>query len=238
METFIPLKSEKKGLFRHLRAKPIIFFIFLVFSVIAWCGYYYGILTPGIIEPYLIKYPLTAVCFFICLYVIVVAAAVPSLPLNLAAGFFWGGPLGGLYSAIGVTIGGWISFYTAKKLISPLLANKVDNKWVTMVQQGIHNNGLLFAIFVRINPIIPTGPLNYLLGLTPLSNKAFLCTTFPVLLPASVAVAYLGHTFQTFTLSAQELKSSEIIHNIFWVSIIATCLIGLKFASKAFKIKE
>lgn len=225
---------KKQGIRRYIGPKRIVLLLALsLFMVWAWNYYRSGALNPAIIEKYRDQYPLGAVLLFVMVYAISVIAALPSLPLNLAAGFFWGGVVGGIYSTIGVTLGGWISFLAARWLIGQPLAEKFDNKWVARVQSEFDRDGWIFVAFARINPIIPTGPLNYLLGLTSLSNRGFLWATFIFLLPPSIAVAYIGDTLQTFT--AHQAGVSEIIRALFIVSAAVTCLALIKFAFKIYR---
>lgn len=225
--------QKKRGIRRYIGPKRVILFLGLaVFVFWAWDYYQSGILSPVLIERYRDNSPVNAVLLFILIYVISVIASLPSLPLNLAAGFFWGGMVGGIYSAVGVTIGGWISFTIARWLIGQPLANKFNNKWADMVQREFDKSGWKFVAFARLNPIIPTGPLNYLLGLTSLSNKGFLWVTFIFLLPPSIAVAYIGDTLQTFT--AQQSDAGEIVRGILVVSAAMTFLVGIKLAVTIF----
>lgn len=225
---------KKQGIRRYIGPKRIILLLALTLFVIWVWGYYRsGALNPAIIEQYRDQYPLGAVLLFVLVYAMSVIAALPSLPLNLAAGFFWGGLIGGIYSTIGVTLGGWISFLAARWLIGQPLAEKFDNKWVSRVQTEFDRDGWKFVAFARINPIIPTGPLNYLLGLTSLSNRGFLWATFIFLLPPSIAVAYIGDTLQTFV--AHQTGVNEIVKGILIVSAAVTFLALIKFALKILK---
>lgn len=230
------LKSiqNKRGIRRYIGPKRVILlfgFIALIFS--AWDYYRSGILSPAMIEQYRDAHPVGAVLLFVFVYAVSVIAAVPSLPLNLAAGFFWNGLAGGIYSSVGVTLGSWISFMVSRWLIGQPLAERFDNKWVSKVQREFDSGGWKFVAFARINPIIPTGPLNYLLGLTSLSNKCFLWATFVFLLPPSIAVAYIGDALQTFT--TQQSGVNEIVRGILVASAAVTFLAGIKFASKIYK---
>lgn len=230
------LKSiqKKRGIRRYIGPKRVILLLGLI-AFVFWIWDYYqaGSLSPAMIEQYRDNHPLGAVMLFVLIYAISVIASVPSLPLNLAAGFFWGGLLGGVYSTLGVTIGGWVSFAAARWLIGQPLAEKFDNKWAYKVQSGFDQGGWKFVAFARINPIIPTGPLNYLLGLTSLSSRGFLWATFVFLLPPSIAVAYIGDTLQTF--STQQSDVSEIVRGILIASAALTFLVGVKFAFSIFK---
>ncbi len=230
------LKSlqKKRGIRRYIGPKRVILLLgFIAIILLTWDYYRTGSLSPSMIEQYRDNHPVGAVMLFILIYAISVTASLPSLPLNLAAGFFWGGLVGGVYSTAGVTIGGWVSFAAARWLIGQPLAEKFDNKWTSKVQQEFDQGGWKFVAFARINPIIPTGPLNYLLGLTSLSHRGFLWATFVFLLPPSIAVAYIGDTLQTFT--AQQSGVSEIVRSILIASAAVTFLIGVRFAFSIFK---
>jgi uncharacterized membrane protein YdjX (TVP38/TMEM64 family) len=239
MPRFVLLESinKKSGLRRYIGPKRIILVVtFIAFVFWAWDYYSLGLLSPEMIEQYRNDHPVGAVLLFVLVYAISVIASVPSLPLNLAAGFFWGGFWGGFYSTIGVTIGGWISFVAARWLIGQPLAEQFDNKWASKVQREFDRSGWKFVAFARINPIIPTGPLNYLLGLTSLSNRDFLWATFIFLLPPSIAVAYIGDTLQTFT--AQQSGVNEMVRGILIASAALTFLVGVKFAFRIFKKRK
>lgn len=226
--------KNKRGIRRYIGPKRVTLLLALIFFLFGIHHFYQeGSLSPEIIRPYLQLHPLGAVLLFILLYIISVIAAVPSIPLNLASGFFWGGFLGGLYSTIGMTIGGWIAFYFARMVAGQPFKERINNRWMNKVQHEFAKSGWKFVAFARINPIIPTGPLNYLLGLTSLSNKSFFLTTFIFLLPSAILIAYIGDTLQIF--AVQELNQNEIVKGVLIVSAVLTFLFGLKLTSNIFK---
>ena len=234
MSLILKSLQKKRGIRRYIGPKRVILLFGLITFVFwAWDYYHTGYLSPTMIEQYRDNHPVGVVMLFILIYAISVIASVPSLPLNLAAGFFWGGVVGGVYSTVGVTIGGWVSFTAARWLIGQPLAENFDNKWASKVQREFDQGGWKFVAFARINPIIPTGPLNYLLGLTSLSNRGFLWATFVFLLPPSIAVAYIGDTLQTFT--TQQSGVNEIVRGILVVSAAVTFLAGIRFAFRIVK---
>jgi len=234
MSLILKSLQKKRGIRRYIGPKRVILLLGLI-AFVFWTWDYYrtGALSPTMIEQYRDNHPVGAVMLFILIYAISVIASVPSLPLNLAAGFFWGGLVGGVYSTLGVTIGGWVSFAVARWLIGQPFAEKFDNKWASKVQREFDQGGWKFVAFARINPIIPTGPLNYLLGLTSLSNRGFLWATFVFLLPPSIAVAYIGDTLQTFT--TQQSGVNEIVGGILVASAAVTFLAGIRFAFRIVK---
>lgn len=225
--------QKKRGVRRYIGPKRIFLLIFFIlFLYFFWDYYRSGAFNPAIIEQYRDGYPIGAVVLFIVVYALSVIASLPSLPLNLAAGFFWGGLAGGMLSTLGVTLGGWISFLLARTLIGRPLMGRFHNKWACIVQSEFERSRWKFVAFARVNPIIPTGPLNYLLGLTSLSNKDFLWTAFVFLLPPSIAVAYIGDILQTFT--SHQSSVNDIVKGILIISAAVTFLVVLKFFVKIF----
>ncbi|MEO7859331.1 MAG: VTT domain-containing protein [Nitrospirales bacterium] len=198
--------------------------------------YQQGELSSGIIEVYRDDHPIAAVLLFIALYASSMMVALPTLPLNLAGGYFWGGVVGGVFSATAVTLGGWASFCLARALIGMPFAKRFDNKWADKVRQEFERSGWKFIAFARLNPIIPSGPLNYLLGLTSTSHFSFLWSTFIFLLPPSIAVAYIGEHLKTFV--ADDVGVNSVITTILFCSGAVTFLACLKFASRLLHKKD
>jgi len=221
--------AGKHGVRRYIGPKRVVLFtIFIALLFWIWNTYHTGSFNPAVIEQYRSKYPVQAVIFFIFLYAASVFACLPSLPLNLAAGFFWGGLLGGVYSTLGVTLGGLISFSVSRGIFGQPLNRHFETKWMGTVQREFSRSGWKFVAFARINPIIPTGPLNYLLGLTSLSGRDFIWVTSLFLLPPACAVAYIGSTLQSLTTSQSE--TGVIVTDLIIASLIVTLIYFVRFA--------
>jgi uncharacterized membrane protein YdjX (TVP38/TMEM64 family) len=175
------------------------------------------------------RHPIEAVLVFILADAVSVIACLPSLPLNLAAGYFWGGLAGGIYAAIGATLGGFVAFLAGRLVIGQKLAGWRGGGWAYRVTTAFNQIGWKFVALARINPIIPTGPFNYLLSLTALSNRGFLLGSL-FLLPPSIAVAYIGDSLQTF--AAHQPHVQALLRALLIVSIAVTLLICARFLTK------
>ncbi|SMF55648.1 hypothetical protein SAMN06265365_11986 [Tistlia consotensis] len=109
---------------RHIGLRRLlVLWAFAAVMALIVSHYRSGALSPATIEQYKDHHPLGAVLLFLSIYAASVVAALPSLPLNLAAGYFWGGVLGGPYSTIGATLGGWLSFLVALRFASKVLGD-------------------------------------------------------------------------------------------------------------------
>jgi len=205
--------------------------IFAFFSYSGWEAYRQGLIDPALIAAYKDSHPILAVLLFLLIYVFSVIFMLPTLPLNLAGGVFWGGWLGGFYTTVGVTLGAWVSFFMARHIIGTPLARKIDNAWISRVQNGFDRQGWQFLLFVRMNPVLPPGPLSYVFGLTAFPVSTFLAITFACLLLPATGVAFVGDVLQTFTLQPE--NHAALMQAIILASVILTVAWGARLLFKA-----
>jgi len=120
----------------------------------------------------------------------VVISPIPSLPLDIAAGIFFGPILGTLYSSLGALGGASLSF---------LIARLLGRKWIERFLGGHINfctacsNKLLTKIvfFSRLLPVVSFDIISYGAGLTKMSLRHFSLATFLGMLP----LTFLYNTF-------------------------------------------
>jgi uncharacterized membrane protein YdjX (TVP38/TMEM64 family) len=195
----------------------------------AWHFRGQGVLDPAVLQQMRLDHPLSAPGLFVLMYAAAVVACVPSAPFNLAAGFFWGPLWGGVIATIGASIGSVVAFYLARLLFGRPLVRHFDNRIVAMMQQEFDAKGWRYIAFLRLNPIFPTGPLNYVLGLTAIDGVSYGAATVAFLFPPSLAVAAIGHAMSTFW---AEGEAARPLRMLLVVSVGVTALLGLKYAAR------
>ena len=139
--------------------------------------------------------------------------------------------MGGLYSTSGATIGATAAFLLTRSVLGQPLARRFDNRVIAEIQREFVAKGWLFLAFVRLNPIFPTGPLNYLLGLTAVDTVTYVWTTFVFNLPPSIAVAWIGYSLGTFVMQGE---IANTMRTILAVSAAVTALAALAYAARLF----
>ena len=174
------------------------------------------------------EHPLAAPLLFVGLYALVTLGALPAMPLNLAAGLYWGPLGGGALSAFAATLGAIVAFAAARLAFGRPLAERFDNRLIAEIQREFDAKGWWFIAFVRINPIFPTGPLNYILGLTSIGTWVYSLVTFLFLLPPSIAVAFIGQSVGSFVVNGDV---SSRLKEILAASAAVTALVALGFAA-------
>ena len=210
---------------KRLGALVAILGIVAVAAVLRACG----LLQPDAIIRCRAVHLKAAVGIFVLVYAITAYAALPTLPLNLAAGLFWGPWLGGILSTAGSTVGALAAFYSARILFDTLLARRYDNRLVAWVQSEFSEQGWRAIAFLRLNPAFPTGVLNYAIGLTAVDARTYTWATFCLLLPPSVAVALIGRVVGTFRLTGDVVYW---IRRVILVCAAVAVLAGLRFAAR------
>lgn len=222
--------ESKHGVRRYIGPKRIVAAAALTALIIGtWSLRRQGAIDPALLEIFVRDHAVSAPLIMILVYALGVLSGLPTLPLNLAAGVFWGPVIGGLISTGAMTLGAVIAFAAARSIFGRPLARRFDNKAVAIFQHEFEEKGWRFIAFVRLNPIFPTGPLNYLLGLTGIDAYTYIWATFVFLLPPAIAVAFMGHSIGTFVV---EGNVTNVITLVLAVSAGVTALTALAYGAR------
>ena len=202
MTRLLTAREPKRGLRRFVGPKRVIAILLLgAFVTAGWLMQRSGLVDPAVLQGMIERHPLGAEAIFVLLYGLATLSVLPALPLNLAAGLFWGPLIGGILSTTAATVGAVIAFSLARLAFGQPLAERYDNRIISEIQREFAAKGWWFLAFVRINPISPTGPLNYIFGLTSINTLVYTFVTFMFLLPQAIAIAFIGQSMGTFAVS-------------------------------------
>lgn len=123
----------------------------------------------------------------------VVISPIPSLPLNIAAGAFFGVWLGTFYSLLGALIGASVAFGLARYLGRGLI-EKFARGHINFCRR-CSNKLLTKVVFLsRLMPFISFDVVSYGAGLTNMSFTAFALATLVGMIPLTLAYNYFGTT--------------------------------------------
>ena len=197
---------------------------------VAWWLRRQGLLAPDLFERRLALHPVAAAILFVVAYAISVLTLIPTLPLNLAAGVFWGSVFGGLIATGGAVLGTIGAFYAARGLFGRPLARRFSSDRVAWLQREFEAKGWRFIAFIRLNPALPTGPINYVLGLTSIDAFTYVWATAVFLLPPTFVVALIGHEMGSFIAKG---AVADLIEALITVSAAAVALAVMWYAARA-----
>lgn len=121
----------------------------------------------------------------------VVISPIPSLPLDIAAGAFFGPALGTVYSVAGASAGAVVSFYIARLLgrefIERFLGGHIN------FCSECSDNLLTKIVFIsRLLPVVSFDVVSYGAGLTAMSARKFALATFFGMIPLTFIYNYFG----------------------------------------------
>jgi len=157
------------------------------------------------------EYPVFAPALFVITYALLVALLIPTLPVNLAAGVLWGGFWGGVLATIGSALGAVLAFHLARTSLGKLFARKYDNRLMNWIICQIDENAWKVVAFVRLNPAFPSGPVNFIFGLTSINFATYSYATLFFLFPPSLGVALIGAEAGNIILQGETLESFRIL---------------------------
>ena len=120
----------------------------------------------------------------------VVIAFIPGYAMQIAAGFLYGFPLGALYGAIGMTLGGIIAMSLARLYGRPLVVRMIGHSRMARWEDVARLNSLPIWFFMMFGPFgdVPY----YIAGLTRLPVWKVIVVAVLVRTPAVMVAAAVG----------------------------------------------
>lgn len=113
----------------------------------------------------------------------------PSTLLFIAGGLAFGPVLGTLYSAVGCTVAGVITFLLARALGREFVQARLPAR-LRRFQEDEWGAGLVF--FLNLVPIVPITAINYAAGLSRVSLRQYMLAVVGGLTPRAFAYSYFG----------------------------------------------
>jgi uncharacterized membrane protein YdjX (TVP38/TMEM64 family) len=134
---------------------------------------------------------LAPVMYMITMAAAVVISPIPSLPLNIAAGAFFGPIAGTLYSASGALGGAVISFMIAR-LLGRELIERFASGHINFCSACSDKLLTKIIFFSRLLPFFSFDVISYGAGLTKITLKKFALATFFGMIPLTFIYNYFG----------------------------------------------
>ncbi len=172
---------------------------------------------------------------FVALYIVAVVAAVPGLPISIAAAAIFGAPKGVILVSIGSTLGASTAF-----LISRYLARDAISHWLSgnekfqRLDRLTEKHGAIIVAITRLVPLFPFNILNYGYGLTKVPFWTFAFWSWLCMLPGTIV--YLVGTDALVTAAATG-EVPWLIVGVFVVAL-AGVILAVRIASGKLKEKE
>jgi len=146
------------------------------------------ILIAGLFEEWGSLAPLV---FMLVMAGAVVISPIPSVPLDAAAGAFFGPFLGTAYSLLGAEAGALISFFITRALGKETIARWLKSD-IGFCEKCSERNLFIVILLARLLPVFSFDLVSYGAGLTRISPRGFAIATFLGMIPPTFAFNYFG----------------------------------------------
>ena len=166
---------------------------------------------------------------FLVVYTILTISSVPTLPLNLAAGFLWGWFPGAIFTVMGASSGAVLTFFTSRYLFKNIFLEKFKGPGWVELDKGIKQNEWKVILFTRLNPAFPFGLTNWFFGLSQVSVFRFSVGTILGIFPGAVIFSILGSSVGQLMLTNSQ---RDIYVKIVIAFAIVTLIVFLVFFKK------
>jgi len=144
------------------------------------------------LEPVLRALGICAPIGFILIYATATVLFFSGGLLGLAGGALFGPIWGTAWNLIGATLGATAAFLLARTVAGEWVARRIGGR-LRRLMEGVTAEGWRFVALMRLVPLVPFNLLNYALGLTGISLRAYVLTSAICMLPGAVAYTWLGY---------------------------------------------
>lgn len=151
-------------------------------------------LSPDKIQAWLARTGnLAPLIFMLAMAVAIVISPIPSLPLDIAAGAFFGPFLGTIYSSVGALVGAMMSFLISRALGRDFIMHLVGGH-INFCTECSDKLLTKIVFLSRLVPLVSFDVVSYGAGLTKMSLSKFSVATFLGMLPLTFVYNYSGST--------------------------------------------
>lgn len=131
--------------------------------------------------------------YFIGTYIVACLTFFPGVILTLGGGVLFGVVKGTLYVSIGATIGASCAFLLSRYFFRDWLSRKfAQNARFRAIDDAVAKDGWKVVGLMRLSPVFPFIPMNFVFGLTRIPLLHFALVTWVSLLPLTTMFVYLG----------------------------------------------
>ena len=166
-------------------------------------------------------------------YIVAPLLLLPASILTVGAGFLYGRIAGTLLVAASATATACLAFWLGRTLFRERVRKRIEaDERLRAVDAAIGAQGFRMVLLLRLSPLFPFNLLNYSLGATQVSFRAYLLASLIGMLPGTFLFVSLG---AAATSAAQLQGGVHAPSAALWVGIAATIAVALLITRAARK---
>ncbi len=129
---------------------------------------------------------------YVVFYAGLVAISFPGASLlTIAAGFLFGGWIGGIATVFAATLGAVAIFEIARTSFGEAMGKRTG-KFVEKMRNGFQENAFSYLLTLRLTPIFPFWVMNIVPALLNMKMVPYAVATFLGIIPGTIAYAFIG----------------------------------------------
>jgi len=170
---------------------------------------------------------LHSVLWYICVYFLVAALALPAASLFiLIGGFLFGTVAGAFYANIGATLGATAVFLLVRYYLGAPIQGRYHHQ-LKLFNAEFAANGIYYLLSVRLVSVIPFFIINICAGLTQATVVQFMVTTAVGILPGALVYSYAGQQLMHIN-TLQDMVTLPVILSFAALALLSLVPIALK----------
>lgn len=173
---------------------------------------------------------------FVVTYVLACVLFLPGTILTLGAGFAYGVGRGTALVSLASTLGATAAFLVGRYLARSWVTRKVGkNAKFKAIDDAVANEGWKVVALTRLSPVFPFNLLNYAFGLTGVSLKSYVLSSWLGMLPGTIMFVYAGSMAGDLA-NATDRTRTDAEWVLYGVGLVATVVVTVyvtKVAKKA-----
>lgn len=178
-----------------MKKKNMILSVFLALAIIAIIYFQaWQYIKPELLKTYIEGFGIWIPIIYCLIYLVAVFIPYAGTAMTVVGGLLFA-PLFGTILVITISsVGSVLPFFIAKKYGRKRIKEKIEKTKYKKYLDTTDENSFMFALYMRLIPLIPYELQNYILGLVDISAGKFILATFIGLLPGTFMLIYLGNT--------------------------------------------
>jgi uncharacterized membrane protein YdjX (TVP38/TMEM64 family) len=173
---------------------------------------------------------LAGASLYVAVYVVATVCLLPGSLLTLAAGFIYGPVYGTPVALVAANLGATAAFLLARSTLREQVQRRLEKQpRFAALDALVGEHGFRVVALLRLSPLFPFTLLNYALGLTRVSLRAYFVASLLGMLPGTFLYVYLGSLVPSAAalVSGQRPEGGAAGQALFWGGLAATAAVTL-----------
>lgn len=183
--------------------KGLKLFLIILFLTVFICFFYFRLyeylqlsslqLWQGYVKLFFSRFPVTSVCAYFVIYILVTGFSLPgAVVLTLAGGWFFGVLKGVVLVSLASSLGALMAFLCARFVLRDLLLKSRFKERMISISDNVKKEGVYYLLTLRLIPLFPFFLVNLAMGLSSMRPRTFFFVSQLGMLPATLLYVNAG----------------------------------------------